>query len=188
MAQEQLQIECDMTNTEQVGEQVLCVKLTDELPVMGFQMELFLPEGLTLKADNPVEINSSLAGHTLRLHNYENGHYLILVYDLGLKAATIRKEELLKCHFLVSPKMLPGNYLLAVSGIKLAKDAQTAVCPGPYEGYFILDESGATAIRSIGQSNSAPIIYDLSGRRHDEPQEGVNIIDRRKVLFRHRGK
>ena len=31
-------------------------------------------------------------------------------------------------------------------------------------------------------------IYDLSGRRHDEPQEGVNIIDRKKVLFRRKGK
>ena len=31
-------------------------------------------------------------------------------------------------------------------------------------------------------------IYDLSGRRHNEPQEGVNIIDKKKVLFRRKGK
>lgn len=31
-------------------------------------------------------------------------------------------------------------------------------------------------------------IYDLSGRRHDEPQEGVNIINKKKILFRRRGK
>lgn len=31
-------------------------------------------------------------------------------------------------------------------------------------------------------------VYDLSGRRHDEPQEGINIIDKKKVLFRRKGK
>ena len=31
-------------------------------------------------------------------------------------------------------------------------------------------------------------IYDLSGRRHNEPQEGVNIIDKKKILFRRKGK
>ena len=31
-------------------------------------------------------------------------------------------------------------------------------------------------------------VYDLSGRRHDEPQEGVNIINKKKKLFRRKGK
>ncbi len=32
-------------------------------------------------------------------------------------------------------------------------------------------------------------VYDLSGRKHDEPQENqVNIIDKKKVLFRRKGK
>lgn len=31
-------------------------------------------------------------------------------------------------------------------------------------------------------------VYDLSGRRHDKPQEGINIIDKKKVLFRRKGK
>lgn len=31
-------------------------------------------------------------------------------------------------------------------------------------------------------------VYDLSGRRHDKPQEGINIIDKKKVLFRRKWK
>ena len=41
-----------------------------------------------------------------------------------------------------------------------------------------IDEAPASA------SDKEEVIYDLSGRRHDEPQEGINIIDKKKVLFR----
>ena len=49
---------------------------------------------------------------------------------------------------------------------------------GDYE--VNVDELPASSTGSTGDSR----IYDLSGRRHDEPQEGINIIDNKKVLFR----
>lgn len=49
---------------------------------------------------------------------------------------------------------------------------------GDYE--VNVDELPASSTGSVGDSR----IYDLSGRRHDEPQEGINIIDNKKVLFR----
>ena len=49
---------------------------------------------------------------------------------------------------------------------------------GDYE--VNVDELPASSIGSAGDTR----IYDLSGRRHDEPQEGINIIDNKKVLFR----
>lgn len=49
---------------------------------------------------------------------------------------------------------------------------------GDYE--VNVDELPASSTGSTGDSR----IYDLSGRRHDEPQEGINIIDKKKVLFR----
>ncbi len=46
---------------------------------------------------------------------------------------------------------------------------------------------------SLGPIPASPVgdsrIYDLQGRRHDEPQENqVNIIDKKKVFFRRKGK
>ncbi len=45
---------------------------------------------------------------------------------------------------------------------------------------------------SLGPIPASPVgdsrIYDLSGRRHDEPQEGINIVGRKKILFRRKGK
>ena len=49
---------------------------------------------------------------------------------------------------------------------------------GDYE--VNVDELPASSTGSTGDSR----IYDLSGRRHNEPQEGINIIDNKKVLFR----
>lgn len=49
---------------------------------------------------------------------------------------------------------------------------------GDYE--VNVDELPASSTGSTGDSR----IYDLSGRRYDEPQEGINIIDKKKVLFR----
>jgi len=165
-------------------ERTFSISLTDEIAIMGLQLELFLPDGMTLTSDTPVELNSNLADHTLRVLDLGGGHYIVLVYDMELKAATISKEVLLKCHFLLSPDMLPGEYPLTISGVKLAKDALHAVCPKSYEGCLCLDESGATAVRLPGQSHAAPAIYDLSGRRQAEPRRGINIIDDRKVVMK----
>lgn len=176
-------IETFMTGTGQADRGTFCINVSGEQTFMGLQMELFLPEGMALAADNPIELGSSLANQSLRLHDYGNGHYLVLAYDLGLKATTISNEELLKCHFVLSSDMRPGvEYPVTVSGIKLAKDALHAVCPKPYEGYLFIDESGATAIHLLGQSNAVPAIYDLSGRRQAVLRQGVNIIGDRKVL------
>ena len=180
MAQEQQTV---VSSVSLEGEGTFCINVSGEQTVMGFQMELFLPEGMALAADNPIELGSSLANNTLRLYDYGNGHYLVLAYDLELKATTISKEKVLKCHFVLSPDMLPGvEYPLTVSGIKLAKDALHAVCPKPYEGYLYIDESGATAIHLLGQSHAASAIYDLNGRRQAEPRQGIYIIGDRKVL------
>ena len=53
---------------------------------------------------------------------------------------------------------------------------------GDYE--VKIDEIPASRTESMGDSN----IYDLSGRKHDEPQENqVNIVGKKKILFRRKG-
>ncbi len=63
---------------------------------------------------------------------------------------------------------------------------------GNVEQKVIQRERGFKTYGQDYEDNISPLIvspeegqvYDLSGRRHDEPQEGINIIDKKKVLFR----
>ena len=163
-------------------EHTFSISLAEGQQVMGLQMELFLPEGMTLRTDNPVELCSNLADHTLRFFDFGSGHYLILAYDLSLKGSEVGNEELVTFHFQLSPDMQPGEYPLTISGIRLAKDALNAIRPEAYEGSLYLDESGATAVNLL-QSNHLPsAIYDLSGRKQAELRQGVSIVNNRKVL------
>lgn len=165
------------------GEHTFSVGLAEGQQVMGLQMELFLPEGMTLVRDNPVELCSSLAGHTLRFFDLGGGHYLILSYDLSLKGSQVAGEELLTFRFQLSPDMLPGEYPLTISGIKLAKDALDATRPETYEGSLCLDESGATAVSLPGGSRMPSAIFDLSGRRLSERRKnGIYIQEGKKIL------
>ncbi|MBR4188254.1 MAG: hypothetical protein IKQ85_07290 [Bacteroidaceae bacterium] len=166
-------------------EHTFSISLAEGQQLMGLQMELFLPEGMTLAAGNPVELCNNLADHTLRFFDLGSGHYLILAYDLSLKGSMVNDEELVKLHFQLSPDMLPGEYPLTISGIKLAKDALNAVCPDAYEGSLYLDESGATAVRlSAAKSHPASAIYDPAGRRLGQIQRGVNIVGGKKVVVK----
>ena len=187
-AQEQ-QIEFFMTETEENAERTLYICLTEEQTIMGFQLEVFFPNGMSLITDNPIGLNNSLSGYTLQVHDFGGGHYLILAYDMELEGTTINSGELLRCHFLLSPDMPPGDYPLVVSNIKLAKDAFNAVCPKPYEGCLCLDESGATTIRLNKQNRTESNIYDLSGRQigngklsNRKHRKGVIIRNRKKTL------
>ena len=55
-----------------------------------------------------------------------------------------------------------------------------------FKSYGKDSEDGIDEVPAAAAAGN-PSIYDLSGRRHDEPQEdNVNIINRRKVLFQRR--
>ena len=81
-----------------------------------------------------------------------------------------------------------GFYVVAVDSAgnvekkTLLPECRFKAHEGDYE--VKIDEVPASSKDGNGDSR----IYDLSGRRHDEPQEGINIIDKKKVLFRRRGK
>lgn len=164
-------------------ERTISVRLNGEQAIMGLQMEMSLPEGMVLAGTGSIELSSSLTGYSHRLLELTNGHYIVLIYNLGLEATTIRNGELFRCNFVLSPDMQVGEYPFTISDIKLAKDVFNAVSAVPYEGYFYYDESGATAIDTVAQKRSSSAIYDLSGRACIRAQRNhVNIVDGKKIL------
>lgn len=164
-------------------ERTISVRLNGEQAIMGLQMEMSLPEGMVLAGTGSIELSSSLTGYSHRLLELTNGHYIVLIYNLGLEATTIRNGELFRCNFVLSPDMQVGEYPFTISDIKLAKDVFNAVSAVPYEGYFYYDESGATAIDTVAQKRSSSAIYDLSGRACNETQRNrINIINGKKIL------
>lgn len=164
-------------------ERTISVRLNGEQAIMGLQMEMSLPEGMVLADASSIELSSSLTGYSHRLLELTNGHYIVLIYNLGLEATTIRNGELFRCNFVLSPDMQVGEYPFTISDIKLAEDVFNAVSAVPYEGYFYYDESGATAIETVMKKHSSSAVYDLSGRACNELQRNrINIIDGKKIL------
>ena len=74
-----------------------------------------------------------------------------------------------------------GKYYVAVHDVTGSQSTMTLDC------IMNNDADWADAIKALPADvadDGTPLIYDLSGRRHDEPQEGINIVGKKKVLFR----
>lgn len=146
---------------ENEWEQCFTVNMTNTNVYTAMQFDIYLPSGMTLIDDEPMELSSLrfpgvtkkgvfIPNHDVNITNPEPGHYFVKIYNVDLEPIEGTEGELLSFYYLTSADMTPGVYPIRVEGTVLGIDGHTGVYPETSVSYVTIGEPAANTVYNLG--------------------------------------
>lgn len=137
------------------------VEMVNTQSYTALQFDLYLPEGMTLISDGPMELSADrFPGYTRKgvfipEHTYEctkmnDGHYFITIYHTDFAPIKGNDGELLTFYYETADDMPAGYYPIKVTGTVLAVDSHTDTKPEASMSYVKVGEPSPNAILDFG--------------------------------------
>lgn len=115
-------------------EQYFEVRLDNDVEVAVMQFDLYLPEGMTLIAKEPLELTEDrwngfekkgvfIPNATADCNNKGNGHYFITLYDEELDVIKGNTGVAFRFYYLTSVDMPDGYYPIRIEGVEMGPDS-----------------------------------------------------------------
>lgn len=135
----------------------------------AFQFYMNAEDGLDCEK---VTLSARAKGHSVSMNKLSDGRYKVMCYSGGNNTFTGNEGELF-------------NILIGGASGKLTLENLFFVTPGASKVKFgNLDiDVVPTGINSIDADVNANAIFDLSGRRVQQPQKGVYIVNGKKIMY-----
>ena len=145
------------------------------IALTAVELYLTLPEGATLSAGSRT---TRATNHTFTEGTTDKGHFVSLA---SAELATFTGTDGVLCTWSVNLSSLAtGDYDITASGLFAVGMADGTVTAYTAEDQTLGTTTGIAAPTSeIGKL----IIYDLSGRRVENPTKGLHVVNGKKVLF-----
>ena len=179
-------------SSENDSEVVLSVNMKNNVSACGYQFDLYLPEGVSVKKDEDDEYMAdlSLARTTRKNTDYFNyavqkdGAFRVLCSSTKSKAFKDNDGEVCTITLSVADTVTPGDYTIALKNIVIS-DTDSRTYKTDETNNRLTVTANVTGIDDIyADSSTAPVIYDLQGRRVLVPSSGnLYIVNGRKVLW-----
>ncbi len=161
------------------GEQTtMTVSLSQPSETTALQFFLQLPDGVAIDPDG-CSVGTSAASHTLDITQTYDGHYLFVLYHLGLK-------QLAEGTLVNIPITLDKNAVSAEAQLYTVRSAKAdAVSHSHDDVAFAINVAEASAIEKVkatGRRNGPA--YSLNGLKQEKPRKGFYIVEGRKTIVR----
>lgn len=133
------------------------VQMNNTMAYTAIQFDLWLPDGMTLIDDEPLELLPGRfpgivkKGVFFPEHNVsvtslqDKGHYRIVIYHDTFAPIEGNSGNLMQFYYLTSSEMHPGYYPIKITDAKLAVDAHTGYNIASSTSYVKIDEPGEDA-------------------------------------------
>ena len=151
----------------------------EDLPVTLAQMDMTLPQGLTLTGDYSLSSRTTERDHQLYMSGHDGQHRLMLASP---KNSVLTGSEGAILHLtLTADESFEGGDIVLRDVLCVSPDLQAA--RQQQAVFHLTGTTGITANRN-SQSTTTNSVYRLSGQRLTAPRQGVNIIDGKKVIIK----
>ncbi len=143
------------------------VEMNNTLSYTALQFDLYLPEGLALIKQEPMELNADRFPGTMRKgvfipeHNYdctkmEEGHYYITLYHSDLATIKGNDGELLMFYYETDANMESGYYPIVVSGTVLSVNSHQNIRPKKSVSFVKIGEPEKNVVYNLGDEYVIP--------------------------------
>lgn len=153
-----------LTENDFDEEHVMQLYMTNTNAYTAMQLDLYLPEGLSLQLDeqawdfNPDRFDGITKRgvfnpyHDIDISKKDDvpGHYLLLLYDTDLSIIKENDGVLIDFYYLTSEDVQPGIYPITVSGTVLTVDSHNDVRPATSVSYVKIGEPEANVVYNLG--------------------------------------
>ena len=182
-----------LSETAEPGEDMtlsLCMKNT--AAIRGFQFDLYLPEGVTVKKNSKGRILAALNKarleeddeHTMTTSEQPDGAIRFLCGSQYEETFTGTDGEVATLQVTIGSGMVAGDYPIILKDMKLSENDIRNF----YETEQVvtmLTIPNTTGISSVHRATSADErYYNLAGQRIEHPKKGLYIKDNRKVIIK----
>ena len=174
-------------------EVTLSFNMKNTAAICGFQFDLYLPEGFSVVKKSSGKIDSKLTDarrpeddddRTLKAETQEDGAIRFLCGTLDTLCFTGNDGGLLTLKVKLAADLTSGEYPITLKEMTLTEVDIRKSYKTAYQEYTV-KVTETTGIRGINVSSKDEVIYDLSGRRTNKPQQkGIYIVDGKKVVIK----
>ncbi len=153
------------------------------------QFDLYLPEGIEVVNDNEGYLIGLGSRTDLRNHNrpeaalQRDGSVRVLCYSDKAETFFGHSGDVMRLTLKASDTLSPGIYSLGLKNVELARPnmtndrLQASTASVSVNGY-------ATGIGSLEAEMERGEVYDLNGRRVQQPAKGVYVINGKKIIIK----
>ena len=151
----------------------------EDLPVTLAQMDMTLPQGLTLTGDYSLSSRTTERDHQLYMSGHDGRHRLMLASPMN---SVLTGSEGAILHLtLTADESFEGGDIVLRDVLCVSPDLQTA--RQQQAVFHLTGTTGITANRNSQSATTNPV-YSLSGQRLAAPRKGVNIIGGKKYVVK----
>ena len=166
--------------------------MKNSVDIRGFQFDLYLPEGVTVVKNAKGRIQGSLSDerkpeddeHTLTISEQDDGAIRFLCGSLYDETFTGNDGQIATLQVNIAEDAVKGEYPIILKAMRLSES--------DISKYYDSDnvESTITIVGGVGiadileGSNTRVVIYNLAGQRLAKPQQGMNIVNGKKIIIK----
>lgn len=187
-----LTVSGDVDLVEETSAKLTC-SMENSMEMAGWQMLLYLPAGVDIACeeedgeryyDNTVVLSSRhKRSHTCTVTPTADGGYLIMAYNPSKPTAITGNSGELLTITLQRDETYTDNHQAVIRSVA-ASDMNSVQTNMVGEVLFTIKGPVPTGIRPFGTDSTDGPVYDLSGRRIQQPTKGVNIVGGNKVVVK----
>ena len=153
------------------------VQMNNTQAYTGIQFDIVLPQGMTLIAEEPLELlRERFPGtvkkgvfypeHNISVKELGNGHYRIVLWHNEFAPVTGNSGDMMIFYYLTSEDMTPGYYPIKVTGTVLAVNAHNDYKPATSTSYVKIGEPGEGATLTM-QGNIPCFVNEALAKETD---------------------
>lgn len=161
------------------------ISLTSNGDITAFQFDMELPRGLHIKNELGKECVVQDAhisdSHILGWAKQKNTDMKFIGYSLLNMVFDKGTENLMSIEFVADKNMKSSVYPIILKNIVLATKTQTITLRNQII-YVSIDNT--TGINSNNNNSTTENVFNVQGVKLQNPQRGINIINRKKVLIK----
>lgn len=161
------------------------ISLTSNGDITAFQFDMELPRGLHIKNELGKECVVQDAhisdSHILGWAKQKNTDMKFIGYSLLNMVFDKGTENLMSIEFVADKNMKSSVYPIILKNIVLATKTQTITLRNQII-YVSIDNT--TGINSNNNNSTTKNVFNVQGVKLQNPQRGINIINRKKVLIK----
>lgn len=149
-----------VTENEWDEDLAFSIQMNNSQPYTALQFDLWLPQGMTLISDEPLELlRERFPGivkkgvfypeHNITMVDLGDGHYRVEIWHETFAPIIGESGDIMVCYYLTSADMAPGYYPIKISGAILAVDSHNSFKPETSTSYVKIGNPGADATLSM---------------------------------------
>lgn len=171
------------------SEHILSVCMKNSIDVQTIQFDLYLPEGLTIVANQDDELMTASKERIKRFNYFESsaqsdGALRLLAQATSANIAA-GDGEIAKVIVNIDKNIVLGEYPLVVKNIILvSKDNESKKADAVSTTITIVEYDETTGMQTAGSITNNDEFYDLQGHRTATPVQGINIVNGKKTLIK----